>query len=194
MPSPSAASPQDASPSRAVFLDRDGTCNVEKHYLHRKEDWEWIPGAPEALVRLKTAGFLLVVVSNQSGIGRGYYDRAAVDALHEFVNQELRQRGAAIDAFYLCPHAPDSPAEECGCRKPAPGMLLRAAKELNIDLAASWMVGDKAVDVAAALAAGCRPVLVRTGYGEKERHAVPPQTPVVADLAAAVDLVLSRAG
>lgn len=162
---------------RAVFLDRDGTINVEKDYLHRSEEFEFIPGAPEAIRLLKDAGFLVIVVTNQSGIGRGYYDEVAVHRLHRFMDGELARHGTAVDAYYICPHHPlhgiDEYRKECGCRKPLPGMLFEAAKDFSIDLAASYIVGDKMADVEAGLAAGCRPLLVMTGYGEKESASLP---------------------
>ncbi len=157
----------------AIFLDRDGTLNVEKHYLHQPKDWEWIPGAVEALARLKAAGYLLIVISNQAGIARGYYKSQDVDQLHGWVNQVLAKARAAIDAFYYCPHHPDL-SGPCFCRKPSPGMIFRAADEWNIDLAKSWMIGDKLLDIQAGFAAGCQNILVLTGYGaEVDRKGLP---------------------
>lgn len=182
----------------AVFLDRDGTINVEKEYLHRPEEFEFVPGAPEAIRLLKEAGFLVVVVTNQSGVARGYYDEAAVHRLHRFVDRELAAAGTAIDAYYLCPHHPSHGIgpyrTECACRKPLPGMLLAAAGDLGIDLGRSWIVGDKGADVAAGLAAGCRPLLVRTGYGTAEEDLVPPGVPVCADLLTAAREILAATG
>ena len=176
------------APARAVFLDRDGTLNVEKHYLYKEEDWEWIPGVPEALARLARAGWRLAVVSNQSGIARGYYSAGDVDRLHDFVNRDLASRAdARIDLFLYCPHDPSS---TCDCRKPAPGLLREAARRLGVDLAESWMIGDKEIDIAAGRAAGCRCVLVRTGYGRSSESALPPGVPAADDLAAAVELAL----
>ena len=155
-----------------IFLDRDGTINVEKNYLHRIEGWEWITGAPEAIRTLNDAGFLVVVASNQAGIARGYYDAAQVDALHTHVDRLLAQYGAHIDAYYYCPHHPDyGEVRRCNCRKPAAGLLLRAYREMDIDLEKSWMIGDKMSDVYAARAAGVTPILVATGYGAQEKHA-----------------------
>ena len=174
----------------AVFLDRDGTLNVEKDYLYRIEDWEWLPGVKEALRGLKQAGFLLVVITNQSGIGRGWYTEAAARELHGFVRQELLAEGVAMDGFYLCPHAPDAPAGACGCRKPSPALLLRAAADFDIDLSRSWMVGDKVADVMAGRNAGCASILVRTGHGAREERAAEAGTLVADDLAAAARLIL----
>jgi len=153
----------------AVFLDRDGTVNVEKDYLYRVEDFEFIPGAPSAIRALKDAGFLVVVVTNQSGVGRGYYTLEDVDTLHRHIQQELKREGTSIDAFYICPHHPEKGIgkfrRECDCRKGNPGMLLQAAADLGIDLTRSFIVGDKVADVEAGKRAGCTPLLVLTGYG-----------------------------
>lgn len=178
-----------AHPTPAVFLDRDGTTNIEKNHLFRIEDWEWINGAPEAIRRLNQASFKVVVVSNQAGIARGLYGHKDVEKLHAFILDELKKMGAWIDAFYYCPHHPDFGDEgACSCRKPAPGLILRAAADLNIDLRYSWMIGDKLIDARAGLAAGTKPVLVRTGYGEY----VDSSLAVIADdLGRAVEFVLA---
>ncbi len=175
---------------RAVFLDRDGTINVERNYLYRSADFEFITGAPQAIKQLNDAGFLVIVVTNQSGVARGYYSEADVATLHDYVQQQLATIGARIDAFYYCPHHPErgnAPyVQQCECRKGAPGMLLAAAEKYNIDLSQSFIVGDKLADVAAGLAAGCVPLLVLTGHGTTEQAKVPPPTRVVTDLTAAV--------
>lgn len=159
----------DGSLRRAVFLDRDGTLNVEKDYLYKLEDFEFIPGVPLALKRLHEAGFLLVIVTNQSGVARGYFALEDVTALHLHMQEVLRPFGVQLDGFYICPHHPTAghpPYDiECDCRKGKPGLLLRAARELKIDLDHSFMVGDKRVDLEAGRSAGCRSLLVRTGYG-----------------------------
>ncbi len=156
---------------RAVFLDRDGTINVEKNYLHKIEDFEFISGAPEAISSLKDAGFLVIVVSNQSGIARGYFDEREVEALHSHIQAKLADYGTSIDAFYFCPHHPEHGVGDdkfaCECRKGAPGMLLQAAREYDIDLGQSFMVGDKIADIEAGHRAGCQSLLVLTGYGQK---------------------------
>lgn len=157
----------------AVFLDRDGTINEEKDYLHKIADFKFIPRAHEAIKRLKDAGYLIIVVSNQSGIARGYFDEAAVDRLHDHIQQELKRYGTAIDAFYYCPHHPEKGIGNykvvCDCRKGGAGMLLQAADEHNIDLEKSYMVGDKLADIEAGAKAGCQSILVLTGYGDSER-------------------------
>jgi len=181
---------------KAVFLDRDGTINVEREYLHRPEDFRFIPGAPQAIRLLNEAGFRVIVVSNQSGIARGYYDEVAVERLHRFMDGELAARGARIDAYYFCPHHPEHGDGEygraCDCRKPWPGMLLQAAADLSLDLAASYMVGDKLADVQAGLNAGCRPLLVRTGYGAAEAALLPAGVAVYDDLLAAARAIVKQ--
>jgi D-glycero-D-manno-heptose 1,7-bisphosphate phosphatase len=177
----------------AVFLDRDGTLNRDKGYVHRWADWEWLPGSPEALAYLKEAGFKLVVITNQSGVVKGYYSEEDVRELHRRVNLDLAGRGptaAVLDAFYFCPHHPNY-SGPCSCRKPAPGLIRRAAAEHNLDLSRSFMVGDKLIDAAAGEKAGCRPNLVLTGYGRAEANLAPPGLTVAADLAAAVRLILA---
>lgn len=142
---------------RAIFLDRDGTINFDPGYLHRIEDWRWLPGAIQGLQAFQQAGFLLVVATNQSGIGRGYYNQSQLKKLENWVNAQLQPYGCPIDAWYHCPHLPES---GCQCRKPAPGMILEAARQLDIDLSLSWMLGDKISDVEAGLAAGTRAGLI----------------------------------
>jgi D-glycero-D-manno-heptose 1,7-bisphosphate phosphatase len=166
---------------RAVFLDRDGTLNVEKNYLFRVEDWEWLPGAIEAIQMLNQLGFQVVVVTNQAGIARGLYSVQDLERLHAWVNEDLSRHGATIDAYYFCPHHPDF-GVPCSCRKPEPGLLFRAAQERGIDLARSFLVGDKATDILAGIAAGCVPFLLASGYGERERGNVPPNVPLLHSL------------
>lgn len=171
----------------AVFLDRDGTINVEKEYLHRVEDWEWIPGAIEAIRLINRMGYLAVVVTNQAGIARGYYDEAVVHALHRQVDAWLAEQDAWIDAYYICPHHPQyGEIRNCRCRKPAPGMLQVAQRDLNIDLAQSWLVGDKLSDIEAAQSVGVTPILVETGYGMKELESLDSDIEYSADILGAV--------
>src|SRR3954447_7656759 len=148
----------------AVFLDRDGTINVERNYLHRPDEMVLIPGVPGAIGRLNRAGYRVVVVTNQAGIARGLYTAADMRAVHARLAELLAEAGAHVDAFMFCPHHPDFTGP-CDCRKPAPGMLLAAASAYDLDLQRSWIVGDAAGDIGAGQAAGCRTVLVRTGYG-----------------------------
>ncbi|MHC1698554.1 MAG: D-glycero-beta-D-manno-heptose 1,7-bisphosphate 7-phosphatase [Geobacteraceae bacterium] len=181
---------------KAVFLDRDGVINVEKGYLHRIEDFEFLPGVPQALRLLKEAGFLLVVVTNQSGVARGFYSLETVHEIHRHLQKELAVAGVALDGFYICPHHPEhgaaDSAGECDCRKPLPGMIERAISDFRIDPARSFLVGDKLSDIDAGRAAGCRTLLVRTGYGAKAAEAVPDDVPIVDDLPAAARLIIDQ--
>lgn len=151
---------------RAIFLDRDGTLNKDSGYVHRKEDWIWLPGVLQALRRFRAAGYLLVVVSNQSGLARGMFTQKDLAALEAWVTTQMAEKNVGIDAWYYCPHLPEITGP-CSCRKPEPGLLLQAARDLDIDLARSWMVGDSLRDVQAGLAAGCQCVLV--GPAGRER-------------------------
>lgn len=156
--------------NRAVFLDRDGTIIEEVNYLRRIEDMIVFPFSAEALRKLHAAGFLTVVVSNQSAVARGFLDEAELKTIHEELARRLETDGARIDAFYYCPHHVEATVEKyriaCECRKPRPGLILQAASDLNIDVKASFVVGDRTFDVGAAHQAGCRSVLLKTGYGE----------------------------
>jgi D-glycero-D-manno-heptose 1,7-bisphosphate phosphatase len=178
---------------RAVFLDRDGTINIEKEYLYRANDLEFISGAPEAVQLLNQAGIMVVVVTNQSGVARGYYTEDDVENLHRHIARELERSEAHIDAWLYCPHHPSgrgSYALPCDCRKPLPGMLLEAARRYDIDLENSTMIGDKLADIEAGKAAGCRTILVRTGYGAGEEQYVGSDTIVCDDLLSAVKYLL----
>lgn len=154
---------------RAAFIDRDGVLNEERAFVHRAEDFTLLPGAVEALRLLKAADYLLVVVTNQSGIARGLYGESDYLALGEHIRERLAAAGVSLDAIEYCPHLPDATVEryrvECDCRKPKPGMLRRAIRRLDIDPSASFLVGDRLSDVEAGRAAGVgRCFLVRTGY------------------------------
>lgn len=156
----------------AIFLDRDGTLNVDVGYLHALEDLELFPWTIDALRILQRAGYLLVVISNQSGIALGFIDDGFVERAHEEIQDKLRRVGLRLDGFYYCPHHPSAVREhlrhDCECRKPRPGMIHQAARDLDIDLQRSWTIGDKWLDVQVGHAAGTRSILVRTGWG---RHA-----------------------
>lgn len=152
----------------AIFLDRDGTMNVDHGYVHEIDNFQFIDGAIEAMQELKKMGYALVMVTNQSGIARGMFSEDTFMQLTEWMDWSLADRDVDLDGIYFCPHHPEAVVEEyrqqCDCRKPAPGMLLAAQKELNIDMAASYMVGDKIDDVLAGKAAGVGiNVLVRSG-------------------------------
>ena len=177
-------------PRPAVFLDRDGTLIEERTYLSDPQHVVLLPGAVSALSELRGAGFTLVVVTNQSGIARGLYGEDEYHAVAKRLDHLLVEAGSPVDASMHCPHHPDfGPA--CECRKPATGMYRRAAVELGLDLADSYYVGDKALDVTPALELGGVGVLVRTGYGADEADRVPVGTAVVEDLGGAVRLILS---
>lgn len=156
---------------RIIFLDRDGTLNEEVHYLHRKEDIKLLPGVPQAIRMLREKGYKIVVVTNQAGIARGYYQESDVEELHAFMNEMLRQQGAWIDAFFYCPHHPEHGIGKykklCHCRKPDIGMFEMAEQYLPVDKAHSWMIGDKRIDVEAGRNFGLKTVLVGTGYGRE---------------------------
>lgn len=142
----------------AVFLDRDGTIIEDLGYLSDPADVRLLPGVGAALRLLAEGGFLLVIVTNQSGVGRGMFDRASVDRVNARLAETLRREGVALDGVYVCPHGPE---DDCACRKPAPGLMLEAARALGIDLEASYMVGDKASDAEAGRRAGCRGILTK---------------------------------
>jgi len=151
----------------AAFLDRDGVINADTGYVHRWQDFQILPGVENALLRLSSAGYQLVIVTNQSGIGRGLYSEAAYLELTRQMTEHLRLCGAPLLAVYHCPHAPESESAlaPCDCRKPRPGMLLRAAREHQLDLAHSILIGDKESDVQAGWAAGvARNYLIRGSY------------------------------
>ena len=185
---------------RAVFLDRDGTINVDVGYPRRYEQITIYEGSFKALRRINAAGFLAVVVTNQSGIGRGFLTEDDLRDIHAKMTAAFLARGARIDAFYYCPHYDLSEIPryrlDCSCRKPKPEMARRAAADLGLDLSRSYMIGDKIEDVEFGLAAGVSPILVRTGYGVsaeimlRERGIAP--AAVAATLLEAVDWILAR--
>ncbi|MBN1595483.1 HAD family hydrolase [candidate division FCPU426 bacterium] len=158
---------------KAVFLDRDGTIIREAEYLSDPAGVELLPGAAEGIRRLQAAGFFIIVTSNQSGVARGFFREEDVQAVNARMQELLRARDAGVDAVYYCPHWQDGVvagyARECECRKPKPGMLYRAVREHGVDLAASWVVGDKQTDIDFGREAGVRSILVLTGYGMKTR-------------------------
>ena len=165
---------------RVALLDRDGTILVERHYLADPAGVELLPNAADGLRRLRASGFDLVVVTNQSGLARGYFDTDGLAAIHARMAALLAAESVTLDAIYVCPHLPTA---GCACRKPAPGLVRQAAADLAFDPAQSIAVGDKACDVDLGQAVGARTFLVRTGYGEQtlsERKATPDH--IAADL------------
>ena len=160
-----------SSPSKlpvpAIFLDRDGTINIDKDYLYKVSDWEWISGAQQSIQKLQNLGFKIIVVSNQSGIARGFYNITDVDNLHSFIHSDLEKSKIKIDGFFYCPHHPSYGAS-CDCRKPSPFMLIKAKELLNLDLKSSWIIGDRVSDMECGIAAGVKPLFVKTGHGLNE--------------------------
>ncbi len=190
---------QPASPAGvrrpAVFLDRDGVLNENRaDYVRTWEQVVILPGVFDAMQRLAASPFLVVVVTNQSAVGRGLLAAETLAAINQGIVREVQRAGGRIDAVYACPHAPE---DGCACRKPRSGMLVQAAADLNLDLRRSWLVGDAVSDMEAALAAGSRPVMVRTGRGVKQALGLAARglrhVPVVADLDGAVELILAAA-
>ena len=168
----------------AIFMDRDGTVSEEVGYMYHAGLYKPFPWAGPAVRKINESGMKAVLITNQSGIGRGYFKKDVVDEVHDILLAELARHNARLDAIYICPHRPD---DGCDCRKPNPGMLLQAQRELDIDLANSYVIGDKEVDVEVARAAGAKPVLVLTGYGREQQR---PQF-VAENLMDAVDKILS---
>lgn len=156
---------------KTVFLDRDGTINVEKNYLYRPEEFEFIPKVPEAIARLNNAGYQVIVVSNQAGVARGYYSEDDVIKLHQYVNEQLSKYKAHIDVFYYCPHHPDAGIGKykmkCHCRKPETGLFEKACEDFDVDIEDSWMIGDNIGDIKAGNNFHLKTILVRTGYGSQ---------------------------
>lgn len=188
------AAPGSVRPSvrPAVFLDRDGTIVVERYYLADPDGVELVPGAASALRSLAAAGYALVVVTNQSGIARGLYGEEEFRAVQRRIEDLLERDGVRLDGVYHCPHHPDYTGP-CDCRKPAPGLFRRAARELGLDLARSICIGDRLKDVVPARDLGCAGgILVRTGYGEEQAPDAPEWVRIEPDLPAAARAVLAR--
>ncbi len=183
---------QDNRLRSAVFLDRDGVINENRaDYVKRWEEFAFLPGIFHPLRLLAQNHVAVVVISNQSAIGRGLVSRETVEEIHYRMRREIELRGGRIDGVYYCPHRPD---EGCECRKPKPGLLLQAARDLGIDLGSSYLIGDAVSDIEAALAAGCSPIMVLTGRGQQQlpvlRQRGLDHIPVARDLAEAVSMIL----
>jgi D-glycero-D-manno-heptose 1,7-bisphosphate phosphatase len=158
---------------KAVFLDRDGVITKEPpYYAHRIDQLELIPKSAEAIRLLNESGFKVIVISNQSGVARGYYQEKDIEIYNSVMKKVLEEKGAYIDAIYYCPHYSEATIEkykiDCECRKPKPGMLKRAERDLNLDLKCSFLIGDKMSDIEAGYRAGCKTILVLTGQGNDE--------------------------
>ena len=177
---------------KTIILDRDGVINIDSAlYIKSPAEWKPIEGSLPAIARLNQAGYRVVVATNQSGIGRGLFDMDTLNAMHEKMHKSLAAVGGRIDAIFYCPHTAD---EKCGCRKPKPGMFERIAKVYNMDLKGVPTIGDSLRDLQAGSAAGCTPMLVRTGKGEKTEAegGLPADTTIYDNLAAAVDALLGK--
>lgn len=152
--------------NKAIFLDRDGTINIDKDHLYKIEDFEFIKGVPEQIGRWNKLGYLVIVITNQAGIAKGLYTEADVERLHEYINNELAKYEAYIDAFYFCPHHPEGKIEKyrlnCNCRKPGTGMLEKAILDFDVDVTQSYLFGDKEWDVQAGEKVGVESFLVNT--------------------------------
>lgn len=175
-------------PRPAVFLDRDGTINEQMGYVNHISRFVLLPGVGEAIRQLNGLQVPVVVVTNQSGLARGYFPEALLQAVHAAMRQQLQAVGAHVDAIYVCPHHPEAKEAQfranCNCRKPKTGLLEQAARELNLDLSRSCMVGDRWLDLRCGAAAGMATVLVRTGYGRGEELYIGPQEAVQPDFVA----------
>lgn len=187
----------------AVFIDRDGTLTEEVGYVNHPSRLKLLPRSAGAVRRLNEAGIAAVMVTNQAGVARGYFSEDVMEAVHQRLVEQLKDAGAYLDGLYVCPHHPTEGAPpfraDCDCRKPKPGLILRAADDLDLDLGRSSMVGDKASDLVAAKRVGARSILVLSGYGLGEweyRRAYFPVMPdhVAADLLDAVEWVMARRG
>jgi D-glycero-D-manno-heptose 1,7-bisphosphate phosphatase len=180
---------------KAAFLDRDGVINAERGFVHRIEDFEFLPGTIAALRALRQAGYLLVVITNQSGIARGLYSEEDYLRLTAHVSQILAAAGASLEAALYCPHLPDAAVEryrvDCGCRKPRPGMLRRAALELDIDLRESILIGDRDTDIQAGRAAGVGQCFLVRGGKPLTQHDIAQADGVCDSLAACVQWLLA---
>lgn len=177
-----------------IILDRDGTINEDRDdYVKTADEWVPLPGTLEAIARLNHAGWNTVIATNQSGLGRGLFDMAALNAMHGKMNTMLAKVGGRIDAVFFCPHTPDEP---CECRKPMPGLFVQIGERFNVDLSTVPVVGDSLRDLQAGVAVGCKPHLVRTGKGrlteEGDVNQTVPGTVVHDDLAAFAEYLIQQ--
>ncbi|MBQ7586271.1 MAG: HAD family hydrolase [Desulfovibrionaceae bacterium] len=177
---------------KAIFLDRDGTINENTGYVHRIEDFKWLPGAIEALKILHQANYLLIVVSNQSGIARHYYTEEDLHSLEEAINQILQKEACPIRAFYHCPHLPLLTGP-CKCRKPEPGMILQAMVEHHLNHNLSWMIGDHLSDVEAGFKAQVKTIKLGEGLSLEDQKAKELGALIFKDLYTAAKFIVSQA-
>jgi len=183
-----------------VFLDRDGTLNGEGDYIRTPDDLHMIPGAAEAVRKLNARGIVTCIISNQSGVARGFLSENDLVPIHAKMEREMQEGGATINRIYYCPHHPTAGVPpyniDCGCRKPKPGMLQQGARDFGIDLTRSFVVGDSIVDVQAGIAVGARTILVLTGYGAATQETIGREKihvdAVVPSIIGAVDFILTR--
>src|SRR3990167_5880935 len=174
-----------------IILDRDGVINYESvEYIKSPNEWIPIPGSLQAIAALNRAGFHIFIVTNQSGVGRGYYDLAMLDCIHEKLVSELAAYGGMVDEIFFCPHHPE---DKCTCRKPEPGLIYQLQAKYNVPLAETYFIGDSVADIKAAQRAGCRPILVLTGNGKNTLNAHPEflSIPRFVDLSEAANALLS---
>lgn len=185
------------SPRKAAFLDRDGVINLDRAYVHQWDEFEFVPGAVDAMRRLREAGYVLIVVTNQSGLARGMYTEAQFQALTRRMREALAEAGADVEAVYHCPHHPKGKVPElavdCDCRKPEPGMILQAVREHGLSLEQSFMVGDKPSDIEAARAAGLGHAYIVQSHNKESTDGLAGADAAYADLAACVDALLKQA-
>ncbi len=176
--------------NRAIILDRDGVINFDSDaYIKSAQEWIPIPGSLEAIARLTRDGYRVIVLTNQAGLGRGLFDRSTLEAIHDKMRRMAAELGGRIDEIVFCPHTPE---DRCQCRKPEPGLYHNIAEQLGIGLSDVPSIGDSLRDIQAAVAAGARPILVRTGNGrDTEARVQGMGVPVYDDLAAAVDDLLA---
>lgn len=182
-------------PSRLVILDRDGVINADSdHYIRTVDEWVPIPGSIKAIARLAHAGYHIAVATNQSGLARGYFDEITLANMHNLMSELVEEAGGQIDVICYCPHSPD---QNCDCRKPKLGLLRQISEVLEMPLTGAWLVGDHEKDLQMAVAAGCKPLLVRTGKGAHTEmnlsEDLREKVKVVDDLAAAATLILGEA-
>ncbi len=184
--------------NKAILLDRDGVIIHDVHYLSQLDQIIFYEDVANGLTRLKNAGYLLIVVTNQSGVARGYFDEEFVKETHQAINQALSKKGVSIDAFYYCPHHVDGKTpynDKCFCRKPQTGMILSAKNEYNIDIENSIMIGDKISDVELAINANMEGILLETGQGMQHCKKVAecyPQITIKKNFSEAVDMILTK--